>query len=167
MARRGRYKDTGNPTQGDLTNLDSKGRLSLRAGLDAQPPHSRFAQSGDRQERKPKLPATVPRNRANGAAGRNRSRSIAWIAKQENFRPSEAYFFLTAAFYRTSRDFILVNSLQILTTRKSKCFVLIYSLFLDPNSQSTSAAMNCSLAMNSPTISHREPPHIETIRTPM
>jgi hypothetical protein len=64
-------------------------------------------------------------------------------------------------------DFTSVNWLQMLTARENESFALIVSLFLDPNSQSTSAATNCLLAMSSPTISRREPPHIETIRTPM
>src|ERR1700731_1742367 len=34
-------------------------------------------------------------NRANGAAGQNRSCSIKWAAKVENFRPREKCFFLT------------------------------------------------------------------------
>src|ERR1039458_9310705 len=40
----------------------------------------------------------VPRNRAHGAAGQNRSCSIKWAAKQEKFRPQEGCFFLTSPF---------------------------------------------------------------------
>jgi len=40
--------------------------------------------------------ATLPRNRAHAAARQNRSRSIKWAAKQENFQPKEMCFFLTS-----------------------------------------------------------------------
>src|SRR5258706_7794498 len=40
----------------------------------------------------------VPRNRAHGAVGQNRSRSIKWAAKQEKFQPEEMCFFLTSPF---------------------------------------------------------------------
>ena len=40
----------------------------------------------------------LPRNRAHGAAGQNRSRSIKWAAKQEKFQPKERCFFLTSPF---------------------------------------------------------------------
>src|SRR5260370_33675405 len=40
----------------------------------------------------------APRNRAHGAAGQNRSRSIKWAAKQEKFQPQEICFFLTSNF---------------------------------------------------------------------
>ena len=36
-----------------------------------------------------------PCNRAHGAVGQNRSRSIKWAEKQENFQPKETCFFLT------------------------------------------------------------------------
>src|ERR1700720_677916 len=39
-----------------------------------------------------------PRNRAHGAVGQNRSRSIKWAEKQEKFRPKEICFFLTSPF---------------------------------------------------------------------
>jgi len=42
-----------------------------------------------------------PRNRAHGAAGQNRSRSIKWAEKQEKFQPKEDVFFLDFCFYRT------------------------------------------------------------------
>jgi hypothetical protein len=41
---------------------------------------------------------TLPRNRADGAVGQNRSRSIKWAAKQEKFQPKELCFFLTSPF---------------------------------------------------------------------
>jgi hypothetical protein len=41
---------------------------------------------------------TLPRNRAPGAVGQNRPRSIKWAAKQEKFQPLEMYFFLTSTF---------------------------------------------------------------------
>ena len=42
--------------------------------------------------------AIVPRNRALGAGGQNRSRSIRWAAQQEKFQPREKCFFLTSTF---------------------------------------------------------------------
>src|ERR1700694_2333736 len=49
---------------------------------------------------------TWPRNRAHGAVGQNRSRSIKWAEKQEKFQPKEMCFFLTSTFIvRTYRDF--------------------------------------------------------------
>ena len=42
--------------------------------------------------------AIVPRNRALGAGGQNRSCSITWAAKQEKFQPREKCFFLTSTF---------------------------------------------------------------------
>src|SRR5271169_2459091 len=40
--------------------------------------------------------AIVSSNRAHGADGQNRSRSIRWAAKQEKFQPKEKCFLLTA-----------------------------------------------------------------------
>jgi len=42
--------------------------------------------------------AILPRNRAHGAVGQNRSRSIKWAAKQEKLQPKEMCFFLTSPF---------------------------------------------------------------------
>ena len=39
-----------------------------------------------------------PRNRAHGTEEQNRSRSINWAEKQENFRPMRKCFFLTSLF---------------------------------------------------------------------
>ena len=56
----------------------------------------------------------LPRNRAHGTEEQNRSRSIKWAEKQENFQPKEMFFFLTSTFIelpkpvrhrRTSLDF--------------------------------------------------------------
>jgi hypothetical protein len=47
--------------------------------------------------------ATLPRNRAHGAVGQNRSRSIEWAVKQEKFRPQEKCFFLTLPFIELIR----------------------------------------------------------------
>src|SRR6266481_38449 len=44
-----------------------------------------------------------PRNRAHGAAGQNRSRSIKWAAKQEKFQPKGMCFFLTSPFIELTR----------------------------------------------------------------
>ena len=42
--------------------------------------------------------ATLPHNRAHGAVGQNRFRSIKGAAKQEKFQPKEMCFFLTSPF---------------------------------------------------------------------
>jgi hypothetical protein len=42
-----------------------------------------------------------PRNRAHGAVGQNRTRSIKWAEKQENFRADGVVFFLDFYLYRT------------------------------------------------------------------
>src|ERR1700674_2787089 len=47
--------------------------------------------------------ATLPHNRAHGAVGQNRSRSIEWAVKQEKFRPLERCFFLTLPFIELIR----------------------------------------------------------------
>ena len=44
---------------------------------------------------------TLPRNRAHGAVGQNKSRSIKWAEKQEKFQPREMCFFLTSPFIVT------------------------------------------------------------------
>jgi hypothetical protein len=38
----------------------------------------------------------LPRNRAHGAAGQDKSRSIKWAEKQEKFQPRKMCFFLTS-----------------------------------------------------------------------
>jgi hypothetical protein len=50
--------------------------------------------------------ARAPRNRAHGAAGQNRSRSIKWAAKQEKFQPQQVCFFLTSTFRRKAHFFV-------------------------------------------------------------
>src|SRR6202035_1535779 len=47
---------------------------------------------------------TLPRNRAPGAVGQNRSRSIKWAAKQEKFQPLEMCIFLTSTFIELIGD---------------------------------------------------------------
>jgi len=47
----------------------------------------------------------VPRNRAHGAVGQNRSCSIKWAAKQEKFLPREGCFFLTSTFIELGSRF--------------------------------------------------------------
>jgi len=46
----------------------------------------------------PNRGVALPHNRAHGAVGQNRSRSIKWAAKQEKFQPKEKCFFLTSPF---------------------------------------------------------------------
>jgi len=48
--------------------------------------------------------AKVASNRAHGAAAQNRSCSITWAAKQENFQPMERCFFLTSPFIELIRS---------------------------------------------------------------
>src|ERR1700730_3547972 len=48
-----------------------------------------------------------PRNRAHGAVGQNRSRSIKWAEKQENFWPKVMCFFLTSPFIELIEDAFL------------------------------------------------------------
>jgi hypothetical protein len=45
-----------------------------------------------------------PCNRAHGAEGQNRSRSIKWAEKQEKFQPKERCFFLTSPFIELIRQ---------------------------------------------------------------
>src|ERR1700687_1745090 len=45
----------------------------------------------------------LPRNRAHGAVGQNRSRSTKWAAKQEKSQPDAGVFFLDFSLYRTSQ----------------------------------------------------------------
>jgi hypothetical protein len=47
--------------------------------------------------------AQVSSNRAQGAAGQNRSCSFKWAAKQERFQPPGAFFFLTSLFIELHR----------------------------------------------------------------
>jgi hypothetical protein len=46
----------------------------------------------------------VPRSRAHGAEGQNRSCSIKWAAKVEKFQPPEKFFFLTFPFIELLRS---------------------------------------------------------------
>jgi hypothetical protein len=46
----------------------------------------------------PNRGGTLPRNRAHGAVGQNKSSSIKWAEKQEKLRPKEMCFFLTSSF---------------------------------------------------------------------
>jgi hypothetical protein len=45
---------------------------------------------------------TLPRNRAHGAVGQNKSLSIKWAEKQEKLQPKEMCFFLTSPFIDAS-----------------------------------------------------------------
>src|ERR1700688_4450453 len=46
----------------------------------------------------PNRGGTLPRNRAHGAVGQNKSRSIKWAEKQEKLWPKKMCFFLTSSF---------------------------------------------------------------------
>jgi hypothetical protein len=56
---------------------------------------------------------TWPRNRAHGAAGQNRSRSIKWAEKQEKFQPKEMCFFLTSPFIELTRLYLPLNAIGV------------------------------------------------------
>src|ERR1700683_4921242 len=45
-----------------------------------------------------------PCNRAHGAVGQNKSRSIKWAEKQEKFQPKETCFFLHSPFIELTRE---------------------------------------------------------------
>jgi len=47
---------------------------------------------------------TLPRNRAHGAVGQNKSLSIKWAEKQEKLQPLEMCFFLTSTFIEQIRQ---------------------------------------------------------------
>jgi hypothetical protein len=47
--------------------------------------------------------ATLASNRAHGAVGQNKSRSIKWAEKQEKLQPTEMCFFLTSTFIELIR----------------------------------------------------------------
>jgi hypothetical protein len=51
----------------------------------------------------PNRGGTLPRNRAHGAVGQNKSSSIKWAEKQEKLRPKEMCFFLTSSFIELIR----------------------------------------------------------------
>jgi hypothetical protein len=51
----------------------------------------------------PNQRGALPRNRAHGAVSQNRSRSLKWAEKQENFQPKEMRFFLTSIFIEQIR----------------------------------------------------------------
>src|SRR5580698_218395 len=51
----------------------------------------------------PNRGGTLSRNRAHGAVGQNKSRSIKWAEKQEKVRPKEMCFFLTSPFIEQIR----------------------------------------------------------------
>src|SRR5580704_11724219 len=50
-----------------------------------------------------------PCNRAYGAVGQNRSRSITWAEKQEKFQPKETCFFLHSPFIELIRTWELLR----------------------------------------------------------
>jgi hypothetical protein len=55
--------------------------------------------------------ATLPRNRADGAVGQDRSRSIRRAAKQEKLRPQEKCFFLTLPFMELIRNWLTLSKM--------------------------------------------------------
>src|SRR5260370_24182034 len=70
---------------------------------------------------------TAPRNRAHGAAGPNRSRSIKGAAKQEKFQPQEMCFFLTSTFIELIGSWLALDHNQKYHTdsgKHSECIFL-------------------------------------------
>ncbi|PYU47527.1 MAG: hypothetical protein DMG54_00815 [Acidobacteria bacterium] len=61
----------------------------------------------------PNRGGTLSRNRAHGAVGQNKSRSIKWPEKQEKFQPREMCFFLTSPFIELTRPRGLPKYLQV------------------------------------------------------
>src|SRR5215470_19225479 len=55
-------------------------------------------------------PWAVPRSRAHGAAGQNRSCSNQWAEKQEKLQPLEWCFFLTSPFIELPRNYGQISS---------------------------------------------------------
>src|SRR5271167_1031697 len=66
----------------------------------------------------PNRRVTVPRNRAHGAVGQNRSCSIEWAEKQEKFQPKATCFFLTSTFIELTRQVELILK-ELLPSRPS------------------------------------------------
>jgi hypothetical protein len=68
----------------------------------------------------PNRGGTLSRNRAHGAVGQNKSRSIKWAEKQEKVRPKEMCFFLTSPFIELIGSYILdggvVSVFQVLNS---------------------------------------------------
>jgi hypothetical protein len=54
-----------------------------------------------------------PCNRAHGAAGQNRSRSIKWAEKQEKFQPKEMCFFLHSPFIELIGTYELIGNQHV------------------------------------------------------
>jgi hypothetical protein len=67
---------------------------------------------------------TLPRNRAHGAVGQNRSRSIKWAAKQEKFQPKEMCLFLTSTFIELIRHRACRNAILGIESRLVPTLVL-------------------------------------------
>src|ERR1700731_3269479 len=53
----------------------------------------------------PNQGVVLPRDRAHGAVGQNRSRSIKWAEKQQKFQPKDVCFFLTSPFIELTRTY--------------------------------------------------------------
>src|SRR5882762_7478253 len=73
----------------------------------------------------------VPRNRAHGAVGQNRSRSIKWAAKQEKFQPEEMCFFLTSPFMELTRSWQLI-ALAVHNPYAKNSTIPVSRLYIEP-----------------------------------
>src|SRR4029434_5388542 len=71
---------------------------------------------------------TLPRNRAPGAVGQNRSRSIKWAAKQEKCQPLEMCFFLTSTFIEHIETYAFILTRTSLRSSFTAQFFLSFSL---------------------------------------
>jgi hypothetical protein len=63
----------------------------------------------------PNRGVTLPRNRAPGSVGQNKSRSIKWAAKQEKVQPKVMCFFLTSPFIELTRSLPLAWPIALWT----------------------------------------------------
>src|ERR1700688_4390060 len=73
---------------------------------------------------------TLPRNRAHGAVGQNRSRSTKWAEKQEKFQPKEMCFFLTSPFIELIRTWPTCRTCVSLSrlTAELRCGIPLFRL---------------------------------------
>src|ERR1700680_1972947 len=85
--------------------------------------------------------ATLPHNRAHGAVGQNRFRSIRGAAKQEKFQPKEVCFFLTSPFIELLRHNPKHQAAMQAPGRKSNEVITISLMYLTPCIDSFSRAV--------------------------
>jgi hypothetical protein len=74
---------------------------------------------------------TLPRNRAHGAVGQNKSRSIKWAEKQEKLQPTEMCFFLTSTFIELIGSWLAFLDRSILDGLEN----IVYDLGIRPSNR--------------------------------